>query len=360
MKNHYLMLFLLVGGLFSILLYGFTANFKPTPYQYPKLLHFPKMVQTQNPPTIEGVKLGRYLFYDSILSKDSTISCASCHNQKYAFSDSPQTFSKGINGNFGTRNTMPLFNLQWYSDFFWDGNAKSMEEQALHPVKSPHEMDLNWEIASHRIKNNDFYIPKFYAAFGNQAIDSITISKAIAQFEKTLISHNSKYDKVLRGESFFTAKEYEGFILMNDQTKGNCLHCHTTDANALGTTTKFSNNGLDDYTRSDEYKDKGKATVSHRISDVGLFKIPSLRNVGVTAPYMHDGRFQTLQQVLDFYSKDVKNSFNVDSKMGLPHRKAQNLTEQEQESIIAFLLTLTDSVFVNNPEFSNPFEEVNK
>lgn len=345
--------------IFSTLLLGFEKKTDPTLYKYPDLFHFPKMVPTNNPPTVEGVELGRNLFYDPILSKDSTLSCGSCHKQEKAFSDSPKAFSKGVNGNLMQRNTMPLFNLQWYTNFFWDGKANSLEEQVLHPVRSHDEMDLDWDQATRRIKNNPFYLPKFFAAFGNQKIDSLTISKAIAQFERTLISYNSKYDQVLRGEAYFTPQEFEGFNLINDQTKGNCLHCHTTDANALGTTAGFSNNGLDNFITPNEFIDKGKGNITNRLSDIGRFRIPSLRNVGITSPYMHDGRFQSLEEVLDFYIHGVQHSFNLDTKMEHSYQVGLNLTEGEKENIILFLHTLTDSIFLTNPDFSNPFNTPN-
>ena len=349
-------IFISVILIFSILFLGFEKITDPILYKYPDLFHFPKMIPTSNPPTVEGVELGRFLFYDPILSKDSTLSCGSCHKQEKAFSDSPKAFSKGINGNLMQRNTMPLFNLQWYSSFFWDGKVKTLEEQVFHPVRSHNEMDLNWNQATRRIKNNNFYLPKFSAAFENQEIDSLTISKAIAQFERTLISCNSKYDQVLRGDAFFTPQEFEGFNLINDQTKGNCLHCHTTDANALGTTAGFSNNGLDNFTTPNEYIDKGKGNITTNLSDIGLFRIPSLRNVGITSPYMHDGRFRSLEEVLDFYTHGVNHSYNLDSKMENSYRTGLDLTEHEKENIILFLHTLTDSVFLNNPDFSNPFD----
>ncbi len=332
-------------------------SFDASPYKYPKLLHFPKMPTTDNAPTLAGVALGRWLFYDSILSQDHSISCASCHQQAYAFSDAPNRFSKGINGQLGTRNTMPLFNLAWYPSFFWDGKANSLETQVFHPVSAHNEMNLAWDIAVERIQNSSFYAPKFKAAFGTTVIDSVLIAKAIAQFERTLISHNSKYDKVLRGEAYFTPDEYEGFILINDQTKGDCLHCHTTDANALGTTTKFSNNGLDAYYQAKDYKDKGLGAITRKTTDIGRFKIPSLRNLLLTAPYMHDGRFCSLEEVLDFYSEQINLSYNIDSKMGFAHQGGVQLSEEEKSKIIQFLYTLTDSVFIANTAFGNPFEE---
>ena len=346
-----------IGAVTAVMVLSFKVVKQPTPYELPELKLFPKMPVTDNPPTVEGAELGRFLFYDPILSADNTFSCASCHRQEAAFSDSPNRFSKGIDGNLMTRNTMPLFNLAWYPALFWDGKAASIEEQVFHPVRAHDEMNLDWTTVVQRIKQSDFYRPKFQSAFGNTEIDSVLIARAIAQFERTLISSNSKYDKVIRGEDYFTADEYQGFVLINDQTKGDCLHCHTTDANALGTTGKFSNNGLVAAFKPDDYSDKGKAELTGQNQDVGQFRIPSLRNVAVTAPYMHDGRFPTLEEVLDFYSEGVNNSYNIDSKMGFAHQGGVQLTKDEKQKVIAFLKTLTDTTFLTNPEFGNPFNE---
>lgn len=333
-------------------------NFKliPTPYQFPKLVMFPPMpISDQNQVTEEGVDLGRHLFYDPILSADSTMSCASCHRQESAFADGSVQFSKGINGHLQPRNTMPLFNLAWYAAFFWDGKASSIEAQVFHPVRTQTEMNLDWTIAEKRIQNSDFYQKKFNAAFDKQPIDSTLIAFAIAQFERTLISHNSKYDSALRREVIFTYDEHKGLELVTDQTKGDCLHCHPIDGSALGTTGRFSNNGLDNFTSLEAYPDKGRAAITGNPKNVGQFKIPSLRNLLLTAPYMHDGRFETLEEVLDFYSEGVQPSFNIDSKMGLAHQGGVQLTKIEKAQIIAFLHTLTDSTFIQNPKFSNPF-----
>jgi len=339
----------------SVLVLSFKVIKQPTPYKFPKLKLFPKMPETDNPPTVEGAALGRFLFYDPILSADNSVSCGTCHRQEVAFSDGPNRFSQGINGELLQRNTMPLFNLAWYPKLFWDGKAASIEEQVFHPVRAHNEMNLDWKKAVERINESDFYRSKFQAVFANMEIDSVLIAQAIAQFERILISNNSKFDQVLKGESYFTSIEFEGFELMNDQTKGDCLHCHTTDANALGTTAKFSNNGLVSAFKPEDYSDLGKAEITGEAADIGKFKIPSLRNVAVTAPYMHDGRFQTLEEVLDFYSEGVQNSYNIDSKMGFAHQGGAQLKKEEKEKIIAFLKTLTDSTFLTNPEFSNPF-----
>lgn len=218
-------------------------------------------------------------------------------------------------------------------------------------------MNLRWKIAQQRISRNPFYREKFQLVFGNDCIiDSTLIAKAIAQFERTLLSCNSKYDRVFERKAAFTKDEYDGFVLVNDQIKGDCLHCHTTDANALGTTLAFSNNGLDSVLRPGDYTDKGRGNVTGNPKELGQFKIPSLRNVAVTAPYMHDGRFTTLEQVVAFYSSGVKPGGTTDSKMEFAHQGGNRLSAEEQRKIVLFLETLTDSTFITNPEFGNPFE----
>lgn len=336
----------------------FKINNTPKPYVFPKLSYFPEMpLNPQNTVTEEGAELGRHLFYDPILSRDSTISCGSCHRQEVAFSDSPKRYSLGIDGQLSKRNAMPLFNLAWYPSMFWDGRAENIELQALHPVRAKDEMDLEWSVAVERVQNSDFYVSFFEKAFPNRGIDSLLIIAAIGQFERTLISYQSKYDSVILGMAAFTKDEFEGFLLVNEQDKGNCLHCHTTDADALGTTRKFSNNGLDFARAVNDFKDFGKGGFTSKAEDVGLFKIPSLRNVGLTPPYMHDGRFQTLEEVVSFYNNHVQSSPTLDSKMTIQQQKAIRLTEKGQEQIVAFLHTLSDNVFIKKKAFSNPFKK---
>ncbi len=348
-----------IALLFFVLCFvGFTNDYPTTEYKFPKLRFFPVMpVSASNPVTIEGAELGKYLFYDSILSVDYTLSCASCHKQASAFSDSPNVFSKGRNGVPMRRNTMPLFNLAWHPSLFWDGRASSIEDQVFHPVREYNEMSLDWSLAASRLEKNKFYREKFRAAFGTSSIDSVHVSYAIGQFLRTLVSHESKYDQVLEGKSIFTKDEYEGFVLANEQTKGDCIHCHLTDGDALGASFVFSNNGLDATRRSEDFEDKGRGEVTGKISDYGKFKVPTLRNLAYTAPYMHDGRFSSLEEVIDFYSEGLHYSANIDSKMGFVQQGGARLTGDEKRKIIAFLLTLSDSSFVTNPEFSNPFEK---
>lgn len=346
---------------FLVIILGFHKIQSPTPYPFPELLFFPKMpTNIENPVTIEGAELGRYLFYDSILSADGKLSCASCHRQEAAFSDAPNILSRGRNGVLTTRNTMPLFNLAWYPSLFWDGRASSIEELVFHPVRDSNELNLPWKDAVAKLNKSSFYRKKFNAVFGNTKIDSTLVSKAIGQYLRTLLSYQSKFDLVLKGQAQLTEEEYEGFILVNDMTKGDCLHCHTTDADALGTIRTFSNNGLDSIYPPNRFKDKGLGGYNGKSQDEGKFKIPSLRNLAFTAPYMHDGRFSTLEAVLDFYSEGIRHSTTIDSKMGFAHQGGARLSAIEKKKIIAFLLTLSDSSFVNNPRFSNPYGEISR
>ncbi len=339
-----------------LVLCSFITSIENDLYKFPNLNYFPKMPENkENSVSNLGVELGRHLFYDSILSKNYNMSCASCHKQEFAFSDGFNAFSKGFNGKLTKRNTLPLFNLAWYDKLFWDGRANEIEEQIFHPVRDENELNLDWKNASKRVSKNIFYQQKFNEVFKTKKIDSILISKAIGQFLRTLLTHNSKYDLALKKIQYLNEDEIKGFELVNDMTKGSCLHCHTTDADALGTTRKFSNNGLDNVNDVEKFKDDGLGKTTKNKSDNGKFKIPSLRNLGFTAPYMHDGRFNTLEEVLDFYSEGVNKSINIDSKMEFAHLGGSHLSSKEKKEIIAFLNTLNDSTFIINPNFKNPF-----
>jgi cytochrome c peroxidase len=353
MRKRALVLLLVVTALYS-----FRRGYTPRLYDFGTLRNFPAMpVAADNLVTEEGALLGRYLFYDPALSRDSSIACAGCHRQEAAFSDGPNALSKGINGSFQKRNTLPLFNLAWYPRLFWDGRSSGIEEHVSHPLLAADEMNISWRQAIRRLSNNRLYRAMFNRAFGNEVIDSARITKAIAQFERTLISYNSKYDKALRGEASFTEDEFEGLNLVNDMTKADCLQCHSTDADALGTIPGFSNNGLDKAREHEDYKDKGAGGFTSKTEDVGKFKIPSLRNLAFTAPYMHDGRFETLEKVIEFYSEGVHLSLNIDPRMATAHRGGSHLTSEEKRQVLAFILTMSDSTFVRDKAFSNPFTE---
>jgi cytochrome c peroxidase len=320
------------------------------PLQIPTLfkdLLIAPIIPFNNPQTVEGISLGKKLFFDPILSADNTQSCATCHDPKFAFAEKLQ-FSEGIDGFFGNRNSMPLFNMAWNFDekFFWDGRSNSLEKQAIEPVRNPIEMHNTWVNAMGALQNNSEYPALFKAAFGTQKIDSVLVTKAIAQFERTLISSNSKFDKHLLGTAALTSSELNGFNVFMDETKGDCFHCHGSDKNPLWTDNAFHNNGLDALPL-----DIGLAKVTGDPSDNGKFKSPSLRNLAFTAPYMHDGRFTTLEQVINHYSEGLKASPTIDPLMKKVSAGGVQLTAQEKADLKAFLLSLSDHEFINNPSF---------
>jgi cytochrome c peroxidase len=328
---------------------------KLLPYPFPTMKYFPEMpVAPDNPVTQQGAELGRSLFYDPLLSADGSLSCASCHQQRYAFSDGPRAFSTGMNGSRMHRNTPALFNLAWYPAFFWDGRSPSLEDQVLHPVRDARELGAGWAVVVERLENSEHYRTRFKFVFGDVPLDSTLVAKAIAQYLRTLISADSKYDRVLRGEATFSPNEFAGFVIANEQNKGDCLQCHTTDRDALGTTRRFSNNGLDAARDPMEYHDPGRGGFSGMQEERGQFKIPSLRNVGLTAPYMHDGRFATLEDVISFYSDSVHAGVNIDPRMGTARQGGAHLSPLEQQQLLAFLHTLTDSSFITDTRHGDP------
>lgn len=326
--------------------------YQPTPYNleipplFEQLLIEPQ-VPSNNPLTVEGVALGKKLFFDRKLSGDNTQSCASCHNPRNAFTDNNQ-FSLGIDGNPGFRNSMPLFNLAWnFGDrFAWDGKELGLERQALEPVVNPIEMHSNWTEVAEKLTQDPEYPALFLQAFGSSVIDSTQITKAIAQFERTLISGNSKFDQYLLGNATLSAQELNGFNVFMSEEKGDCFHCHGSDANPLWTNNQFHNNGLDDV-----FTDLGLGAVTGDPNDNAKFRTPSLRNLAFTAPYMHDGRFATLEEVINFYSEGLKMSPTIDPLMKSAPQGGVQLSDQDKADLKAFLLTLSDNNFINNPDF---------
>lgn len=305
------------------------------------------LVPTNNPLTEEGIALGKKLFFDKILSKNNTQSCANCHKPENAFTVNDQ-FSEGVDGQFGTRNSMPLFNLAWNFDerFTWDGKEITLENQAFEPVRNPIEMHENWNNVAQKLQNHPEYPTLFQQAFGTSNIDSILVTKAIAQFERILISGNSKFDKFQRGETTLTPQEQNGFNVFMDEDRGDCFHCHGSDNNPLWTDNKFHNNGLDT-----TFSDLGLGAVTGDPNDNGKFKSPSIRNLEFTAPYMHDGRFATLEEVINHYSEGLVNSPTIDPLMKKVDQGGVGLSTQDKADLKAFLLTLSDHEFINNPNF---------
>ena len=304
-----------------------------TPYTLEIPAGFPPMdIPADNAMTVEGIALGQRLFFDPILSIDSTKACASCHALESAFSD-PDAFSEGVAGRTG-RNSMPLANVGWTPDLFWDGRAPSLEAQALQPVENAVEMGESWDHVVEKLERHADYPALFAQAFDAQPITADLVVKAIAQYERTLISAASKFDRVMAGAAEFTAQERMGLDLFNSE-KAECFHCHGT---LLLTTNAFHNNGLDEVP-----DDSGRAMVTGSLYDAGKFKAPTLRNVEYTAPYMHDGRFETLEEVVEFYNSGLRNSATVDPLM--LSGTAIVLTPEEKAALVAFMKTLSDPAF---------------
>lgn len=309
-------------------------------------------VPDDNPLTRQGIELGRFLFYDPILSADSTQSCAMCHEPQRAFSDD-RRFSIGIDGFEGARNAPTIINPAWLKAAFWDGRAASLEDQALQPVVNPIEMHETWPNVVDKVQNHPDYPEMFGRAFGTNVVTRDLIVKAIGQFERTMISDHSKFDKYLETRdpvaAGFTDAERRGLDIF-DTEKGDCFHCHTI--NALLTDGQFHNIGLDStFTGAD----LGLGEITGDPSDYAKFKTPTLRNVEYTAPYMHDGRFATLADVVEHYNFGGHTTPTTDPlmrKQGI----GLNLTQQQKDDLIAFLKTFSDPDFISNPDLSNPFD----
>ena len=307
--------------------------------------------------TYEGVELGRRLFYDKHLSKDGEKSCASCHFLQYAFSDSGKAKSANETG-LTIRNAPPLQNLLWAKQLFWDGKVTGLDAQARDA--SHKEMAMVADITISYLKSDSIYVALFKKAFGRPGdITENKIDKALQQFTMSIISSNSKYDRVKQGTENFTPSEQRGFNIFSTDT-GGCFRCHHSGGGSslLLTDNLFKNNGLDSVNTIYEFADSGRGGVTHIASDYGLFRVPSLRNIAVTGPYMHDGRYKALRQVINFYSDSTRLSPTVDPIiLFLFHGKtARHLTPVQKNDLLNFLYTLTDSSFRHNASLSDPFE----
>ena len=331
-------------------------NYVPTPVnlEIPPLFNsllLPPSVPTDNPQTIEGIALGRKLFYEPLLSNDGTQACANCHLAEKSFSD-PNRFSTGITGEMGTRNAMPIVNLAWnfQNRFLWDGGAYSLEDQVDDPIENPIEMNNTWPNVVATLQANSEYPDLFEQAFGTTTITREFVAKAIAQFERTLISGNSRFDQYLLGDNnAITAQEINGFNVFMDENRGDCFHCHGNEFNPLWTNNAFHNNGLDA-----SFEDLGLGGVTGDPLDYGKFKSPTLRNLAYTAPYMHDGRFATLDEVINHYSEGLIYSNTIDPLMKNIAEGGAQLTDSDKADLKAFLLSLSEPGFTTNPAFLNP------
>lgn len=317
----------------------------PTPLIIDTPAGYPEMRQPKdNPLTVEGVELGRLLFYDPILSGDSTQACGSCHIQDRAFSDS-RPFSEGIRGLFGNRHAPAIVNPGYTGDTFWDGRVHSLEEQATKPVPNEIEMNLPWPTAVARLERHPDYPDKFCAAFGDKRITMQRVAKAIAQFERTFVSFDAKYDRVQRGEDTFTPEELAGERIFNTEI-GDCFHCHQAP---LFTTNTFHNTGLDSVV-----VDRGRFDVTGNPADMGKFKAPTLRNCTERFVFMHDSRFSDLHQVIDHYNKGFHDGPDVDPLIRV-RLSRRAMRAGEIDTLITFLGTLSDPEYLTNPALKNPY-----
>lgn len=290
------------------------------------------------------VALGRLLFYDPILSKDSTISCASCHSPYNAFTHIDHNVSHGIYDRIGTRNAPALMNLAWHPTYMWDGAIHHIDVQALAPISHPKEMDESLDNIVKKINKSNWYRGNFFDAFGDSVATGQRILKSLSQFQLTLISSDSKYDSVINKKTNFTEQELKGYLIF----KKHCNLCHTEP---LFSSYQFASNGLSIDTF---YNDLGRFTISKNPKDSFLFKIPSLRNIEYSMPYMHDGRFKSLNQVLNHYNQN--NILILHGKKMNPIR----LNSSEKVELMAFLYTLSDKKFIFNKNYEFPRELLNK
>lgn len=295
----------------------------------------------QNPLSKAGFELGKRLFFDQRLSRDNTISCGSCHQQFAAFAHLDHDVSHGIEDKLGTRNSPPLFNLNWHSTFFWDGGVNHIESQPISPIQNPVEMDETLPRILEKLNADDRYKSMFSAAFGSDLINSQRIFKAIAQYMGMLISADAPYDRYARGETeALNQQEVNGLSIF----RTHCASCHKEP---LFSDFSFRNNGL----RPTAVNDSGRAIITREESDLYKFKVPSLRNLKFSPPYMHDGRLRTLEEVLNHYASGIHQSPTLDPLL----QDGIELSATEKADLLAFLHTLNDETFINNPMYKlNP------
>lgn len=348
----------------------------PTPYEleipkgFPTILNIPD----DNPMTVEGIELGRYLFYDGRLSgrthPDSLMSCATCHLQENSFEcgiDHPKYLNGhtfGMNGKPTPHVMLPLVNLVWNSSgYFWNGmvsnsnpepHYRTLEDIVWMGVVAEHEMNGDTNRVKEVIQNIPGYSGLFKEAFGYERVTMKNISRAVAQFIRTFISSNSKFDRYLRGEEQLSPSELNGFVLFTTEEGADCFHCHGGSANPLFTTNLFYNNGKDTIFTGPYEDPRDRYHITGDPADLGAYKAPTLRNIIYTAPYMHDGRYETLDEVLDFYNSGLQWSPYINPLMHHIANGGTQLTQNEVADLKAFILTLTDTVIINNPDLAKP------
>lgn len=307
--------------------------------------------------TVEGVQLGKMLFFDPILSKDGTQSCASCHDQQNGFSDTLQ-FSIGVEKLPGNRQAMAIFNMGYHkNDFFWDGRSMTLREQSLKPIQDPLEMNEDLDNVILKLSAEKSYKDQFKRAFDVDEISTEKIGLALEQFMLSIVSNDSKYDRYKQGIEELTESELRGLQLFEaeynpffpESSGADCRHCH---GGANFENDGYMNNGLND---DENINDFGRENVTLSEFDRGKFKVPTLRNIAVTPPYMHDGRFRTLEEVIDHYNEGLKDSETIHITLKNTMDTGLLLDEQDKKDLLAFLHTLTDYTFLNNTEYNSPF-----
>lgn len=340
---------------------GVLATYDPSPYQ----LKFQNnslpepILPADNPLTLAKVSLGRRLFYDTKLSLDNSISCGNCHRQEFAFSDN-HNFSRGVGTAFGNRHSMTLVNLVYNTNgFFWDGRRQLLRHQSLDPIQNPLEMKEKLENVIHKLNADPIARILFIRSFPNGEINELNISLALEAFMFTLISDDSKFDRYLAGKEQLTESEMRGYNLFTseyneffpEESGGDCFHCHGSSNFQVNI---YRNNGLD---FDNEFKDFGRENFTKNADNRAQFKTPTLRNIEVSGPYMHDGRFSALEQVIEHYNSGVKLSSTLDGALQASQGTGLFLDEQKKLDLLNFLKSLTDRRFLTNPAFSDPFKK---
>jgi cytochrome c peroxidase len=294
-----------------------------------------------NPVTKNGFELGKKLFYDPMLSSNNSISCGNCHVQKAAFTQPALEVSCGIFNREGTRNVMPIMNLAWSTSFMWDGGVFDLDMQPVAPITSHAEMADSLQSVLTRLRTDETYPALFKKTFGNQGITTSTFMKALSQFMVMCVSSNSKYDSVMRKQAVFTGEEQKGYLSFKEK----CSGCH---AEPLFTDGSFRNTGLNTIDKMDE----GRYRITLHETDKYKFKVPSLRNVGFSAPYMHNGSLQTLDDVLNYYASGIKDTSGLDPLLKASDMVGIAMNRDEKQNIIAFLKTLDDNSFLLDKNLS--------
>lgn len=338
---------LLLYAWLLLVLAGCGQRVEEVPVTWQKPAHFPEPVYDfdRNPVTTAGFRLGKRLFYDTRLSRDNSISCGSCHIQSSAFTHHGHDLSHGIDDQLTLRNAPPVMNLAWHKEFGWDGGVFQLDLFAISPIEAHNEMDEKLSNVLEKLRADASYRQMFKAAFGSEEITTARFLMALAQFQLMAVSANSRYDRYLQGRDTLSLLEQEGLRIFQQK----CADCH---AGVLFTDLQYRNNGLPPRrVRIDgvDSIDTGRYRITLSPEDMFKFKVPSLRNLQYTAPYMHDGRFRTLEEVLEHYNSGVEESPTLDPLLRQGERPGIPLTGEEKEALLAFLKTLNDESFVRDP-----------